>query len=279
MVKFSLGTWFLTFSFALGVLRDAQATQNLKQEVIPINSEIRSEASQDKELVSVDLSFDGFLLSVAPLPSKPHESNCSTLVEEIQKYKSLLHQNRESVGNYLTQLKIVLLNWSTKLLPYNGKMVRFAPDTFKPFKDLVDNINGVTKIMESNSILTDDFMYAYTETVAGCKDDKVLLGQIEQYSVNIFATQAEFWRYLNDTALILNKHYEKFLFYEGLFSTPLKADEFNILERLGDNSLGSGGVGEILDLYLMVFVNFYDPELKKIEQKIKEASHVKRTNN
>lgn len=231
-----------------------------------------------QEVASPDLNFDPTSWRVVALEPPVFSGECESLYQDLQNYKTLELKNRRSFEIYFDGLQSLLSKWYLILKKFEGRKVVFSQNTFYPFKDLLQNLGSTVPIMEVNSVMSDDYLYEFTEFFIECSEDEKLEGLIEIYAANFFATQAELWRYLLDTLTALKALYEEYKTIEQQ-ETVFKVGYFLALDKLSSYELGSGGVGEMAELMGRVYKEYYSVEFEKIEKAIKkiiEVNHVKR---
>ncbi len=231
-----------------------------------------AEADVEEDYVSVspDLSFDGFGLAIAPLGIQLPTGDCADIQSDIAKYKIFEKQNTDSIYDYFTKVQKIMGKWHAILKVYEGK---FSKDSFLPMLELVQNINEVVKVIEANSVKVDDFIYDYSDIFARCSGSGETLGLLEIYSGNIFSTQSEVWRYLQEVSALVDLEEKK---YKKLTDSKKTTSKFGELAKLSSFTQGSSGLGEMSDLYKQVLEIYYDVEFKKITKKIEEAIDVER---
>ncbi|MCB0392638.1 MAG: hypothetical protein KDD58_15215 [Bdellovibrionales bacterium] len=243
----------------------------------PVGSELTIKTNLP---LNPDLSFDGLSLAIPNIDiGQDPSQNCEEITVDFARYKALEEVNRSYFSNYLLGLQSVISNWLSLLEKYQGQEVHFAKGTFNPVLELVKNITVATKVLEENSVKVDNFIYGYTDFIYGCTNDEDILALLEFYQINIFDTESEVWRYLKDSGEIIRNFHVHLQGLENENSEILSDSEFSIFKKLSSYESGSSGVGEIKELLDSVFISFYNPKLKIIEQKINEATNVQRGNN
>lgn len=228
-----------------------------------------------QSMVSPDLSYDAFAFQVGEITPESLKGNCETIKEDLVGFKKLNEQNYNSILTYVRGVSGVVEKWENQLEIYAGKKLNFSPSTFAPVRDLAENMVEAAKLIEANSIMVDDYAYEFSELLMGCLEDQEISSGFEQYSVDLFSTQSEVWRYIADSSIILNDLYERFLKYEGQVPVELEAHEFARLEKIWSHETGSSGFGEVGILYELVMSTFYKNRYIKIEKQINEALDVK----
>ena len=236
------------------------------------------EMTADSDFAHPDLSFDGLSFAIPPMNPEEPTGECTELINDFARYKDLEDRNLSYFLKYMGGVKTVISTWYTKLKDYEGQSIRFANGTFEPMTDLIENIEVVTKILEDNSVVVDDYIYLYTDYFTACNGNDKVLGLLENYSTNLFDTESEVWRYLREVGEILKGHYENYKQLESAEPLSIAKEEFLPLNSLSSYELGSSGVGEMRDLLNSVFEHFYTPEREKLEKEINEAINVQRGN-